>query len=148
MREADIETLYFSFLDRWNERDAAGMAAMCSEHAYLVGFDGSELRGREAIKTELGRIFTDHKTLPYVAKVRSVEIFEDVALLHGVVGMVDAGGQLKPEVNAIQTFVISREGNAWRVEVLQSTPAAFHGRPEARERLTEELREVLRTKRG
>jgi uncharacterized protein (TIGR02246 family) len=143
-READIETIYFSFLDRWNNRDAAGMAAMCSEHAYLVGFDGSELRGRDAIKTELSRIFTDHKTLPYVAKVRSVETFEDVAILHGVVGMVDAEGQLKPEVNAIQTCVVSRESDAWRVEVLQSTPAAFHGRPEARERLTEELREVLR----
>jgi hypothetical protein len=50
-------------------------------------------------------------------------------------------------LNAIQTFVASREAGGWQVQALQNTPAAFHGRPEARELLTAELREVLRVAR-
>lgn len=145
LREADIETLYFSFLDQWNKRDAAGMAAMCAAHAYLIGFDGTELDGRDAIEAELRKIFAHHKTPSYVAKVRSVEAFEDVAILRAVVGMVQPEAHdLNPDLNAIQTFVVSRDGARWRVEVLQNTPAAFHGRPEARDQLTDELRAVLR----
>jgi len=149
IREADIETLYLLLLERWNMQDAPGMAALCSTHAYMVGFDGSELDGRDAIEASLREIFAHHKTAAYVAKVRSVEVFEDVAILRAVVGMVPPGANdVNPDLNAIQTFVVSRDGPAWHVRVLHSTPAAFHGRPEARERLTEELREVIRLQAG
>jgi uncharacterized protein (TIGR02246 family) len=148
LREADVETLYLTFLDHWNQQDAAGMAALCVPHAYVIGFDGSELNGRDAIEAELRRIFAQHKTPSYVAKVRSVELFEDVAILRAVVGMIPPGADdLNPELNAIQTFVTSRQAGRWKVEVLQNTPAAFHGRSEARERLTAELRDVLRVAR-
>ena len=81
----------------------------------------------------------------YVARVRSVDILGEVAILRAVAGMVPAGEQdLKPELNAIQTCVMSHDGAVWRIEVLQNTPAAFHGRPQARAALTEELRTLLR----
>lgn len=148
VREADVETLYLRFLDHWNQQDAAGMAALCVPHAYVIGFDGSELDGRDAIEAELRRVFAHHPTPSYVAKVRSVELFDDVAILRAVVGMVPRGADdLDPELNAIQTFVASREAGAWQVQALQNTPAAFHGRPEARQHLTAELREVLRVAR-
>jgi uncharacterized protein (TIGR02246 family) len=145
VREDDVETLYLTFLDHWNRRDAVGMAALCVPHAYVIGFDGSELDGRDAIEAELRRIFAHHTTPSYVAKVRSVQLFDDVAVLRAIVGMVPPGADdLNPDLNAIQTFVASRDTGRWKVEVLQNTPAAFHGRPEARERLTAELREVFR----
>ncbi len=148
VREADVETLYLRFLDHWNQRDAAGMAALCVPHAYVIGFDGSELDGRDAIEAELRRVFAHHTTPSYVAKVRSVELFDDVAILRAVVGMVPPGADdLNPELNAVQTFIASREAGGWQVQALQNTPAAFHGRPEARELLTAELREVLRVAR-
>jgi len=66
-----------------------------------------------------------------------------------VVGMsLTKASDLNPSLNAVQTFVASSDGARWRVQVLHSTPAAFHERPEARERLTEELREVLRLQAG
>jgi len=149
VREADIETLYLLLLERWNTQDAAGMAALCAPQAYMVGFDGSELDGREGIELTIREIFAHHKTPAYVAKVRSVEVFEDTAILRAVVGMVPAGANdLNPNLNAVQTFVASSDGTRWRVQVLHSTPAAFHDRPAARERLTEELREVLRLQAG
>lgn len=50
-----------------------------------------------------------------------------------------------PERNAIQTLVAGLQQRVWRIEMFHNTPAAFHGRPEAVEALTRELREVLRS---
>jgi len=58
--------------------------------------------------------------------------------------MVPPGkSDLNPAVNAVQTLVAARQDSRWRIAVFQNTPAAFHGRPELSERLTEELRQVL-----
>jgi hypothetical protein len=48
----------------------------------------------------------------------------------------------------VQTLVAVRQGDAWRIASFQNTPAAFHGRPEAVEELTRELRELLHKKNG
>ena len=39
--------------------------------------------------------------------------------------------------------VIPYRDGAWQVELFQNTPAAFHGRPELSEQMTEELRQAL-----
>jgi hypothetical protein len=60
--------------------------------------------------------------------------------------MVPPGqSDINPEVNAVQTLVSVRQQNKWSIALFQNTPAAFHGRPELNERLTEELRQALRT---
>src|SRR5947208_2274032 len=81
----------------------------------------------------------------YVAKVRGVSFpAPTVAILHAVAGMVPPGGSdINAAVNAVQTLVASKRDGAWRGELFQNTPAAFHGRPEASEALTNELRELL-----
>jgi hypothetical protein len=59
--------------------------------------------------------------------------------------MVPSGASdLDPALNAVQTLVASRRDDQWRIELFQNTPASFHGRPADSERLTRELREVLR----
>ena len=145
-RSEDVETLYFLLLERWNEQDAAGMAAVFTASGQVVGFDGSELDGRDAIEASMRDIFAQHRTPTYVARVRSVRLVSEVAILRGVAGMIPAGQQdIKPDRNAMQTLVASNDAGRWRVEVFHNTPAAFHGRPEARERLTAELRELLKS---
>ena len=144
-RTDDVELLYFSLVRRWNEQDAAGMAALFVPDGHVVGFDGSELDGRTAIEESMRGIFAHHKTPAYIAKVRSVRLVGDVAVLRAVAGLVPPGTQdLNPDLNAVQTLIASLSAGTWRVELFQNTPAAFHGRAEARERLTEELRDVLR----
>ena len=66
-------------------------------------------------------------------------------MLRAVAGMVPAGqDDLLPALNAVQSLVaVQREGQ-WRIALFQNTPAAFHGRPEAVEALTEELRQARR----
>jgi len=46
----------------------------------------------------------------------------------------------------VHTLVAVDEGGGrWRISLFQSTPAAFHGFPEEREALTQELRGLLAT---
>jgi uncharacterized protein (TIGR02246 family) len=139
---SEIERLYRDLLDAWNARDAEAFADRFAEDGATYGFDGSELSGLDAIAGELRRVFADHETGRYVAVVRSVRALgEDVALLRGVAGIVPPGrDDVDPELNAAQTLLAERAGGRWRVVQLQNTPAPYHGRPEAVEALTAELR--------
>ncbi|MEA2844380.1 MAG: hypothetical protein QOJ69_2051 [Actinomycetota bacterium] len=145
--EADdeVEALYRSLLDRWNDGDAAGYGAMFTDDGSIVGFDGSSVETPAAITGHLASIFADHRTATYVAKVREVRpLGERVALLRAVAGLVPPGGSdVNPDANAIQALVAVRGDDGWRVAHFQNTPAAFHGRPEEADALTAELRTVV-----
>jgi uncharacterized protein (TIGR02246 family) len=144
-RPDDVAALYFALLRRWNEQDAAGMAALFVPGGQVVGFDGSEVDGRDEIEAGMRDIFSHHQTPTYVGKVRSVRLVDGVGILRAVAGMIPRGTQdLKPDLNAVQTLIASSNTGKWRIEIFHNTPAAFHGRDRAREQLTEELREVLR----
>ncbi len=109
-------------------------------------FDGSPLNGQSEIEASLRQIFADHPTAAYVGKIREVRFLTPaVAVLRAVVGMVSPGqSDLNPALNAVQTLVATTRDGRWRIAVFQNTPAAFHGRADLREQLTEELRQVLR----
>ena len=141
----EVSDLYSALLDAWNRQDAAAYAALFTEDGYVVGFDGSEMNGREKIERSLAAIFVDHETGRYVGKVRDQRtISDDVAMLHAVAGLVAAGQpDLDPNLNAVQMLVANRDDAAWRVVLFQNTPAQFHGRPEAVEALTNELRALV-----
>jgi uncharacterized protein (TIGR02246 family) len=145
--ENDVRALHRALLERWNERDAAGMAALFAGHGSLVGFDGSSVDGRGAIEAHLAPIFRDHPTPAFVAKVKKVRVLaEDVALLRAVAGMVPpSASDIVPDLNAIQTLVAARRHSQWQIELFQNTPAAFHGQPAEVAALTEELRAVHRS---
>jgi uncharacterized protein (TIGR02246 family) len=142
--EQEVRELYRRLLDGWNRRDAAAMAALFTENGNVVGFDGSQLNGPGEIAAVLGKIFAEHQTPPFVDIVREVRsLSPDVALLRATVGMAPPGqAELNPALNAIQSLVAARRGGQWRIELFQNTPAAFHGRPEEVQRLTDELRRV------
>jgi uncharacterized protein (TIGR02246 family) len=135
--------VYTALLTAWNVRDAAAFAALFTPDGHATGFDGSQMDGREAIAAELAAVFAHHPTAAYVAKVREVRrVAPTVTLLRAAVGMVPPGAAaLKPEVNAIQTLVLVTDaaGAGPRIALLQSTPAAFHGRPELVAAMTAEL---------
>jgi methyltransferase (TIGR00027 family)/uncharacterized protein (TIGR02246 family) len=138
--------LYHDLLDAWNRRDAAGMAALFTHDGSLVGFDGSQIDGGPAaVEAHLGPIFANHPTPAYVGKVREVrELTAHVSLVRAVTGMVPDGHRdLNATLNTIHTLVAVQAGGRWRAAMFQSTPAAFHGRPDLSRALTEELRALL-----
>jgi uncharacterized protein (TIGR02246 family) len=143
--ETAVSALYQQLLDAWNQRNSDAFAATFMEDGESIGFDGSQHIGRAQLASELQRIFADHPTGRYVARVRSVRLLSpDVAVLRAVVGMVPAGqSDLAPQLNALQSLVAARHDGQWRIALFQTTPAQFHGRPQLAEQLTEELRQLL-----
>jgi uncharacterized protein (TIGR02246 family) len=144
--EDAVRRLYREILEGWNADDAQAFAAPFADDGAVIGFDGSEIVGRTAIAEAMAAIFADHATGSYVGIVRSVRLLgPGAALLRAISGVVPAGERdLKPELNAVQSLVAQRGDSGWRVVLYHNTPAAFHGRLEAREAMTEELRGMLR----
>lgn len=144
--EQAARALYADLLRRWNEGDAGGFAALFVRPGNVVGFDGSQVDGQDKIETHLAQIFAHHQTAAYVGKVREVRLLgAEVVLLRAVAGMVPPKqSDLNPSLNTVHTLVASKQRDRWRAELFQSTPAAFHGRPEASEALTTELRTELK----
>jgi uncharacterized protein (TIGR02246 family) len=132
-----ISELYEQLIRGWNDHDADAFAQPFAHDAVVVGFDGSELAGRNAIHDEMVRIFEDHETAPYVTKVHEVRsLGAEVQVLRAIAGMIPPGkSELEPSRNAHQTLVAARG----EIVLFQNTPAQFHGRPELVERMTREL---------
>lgn len=140
-----IHDLYARLLDAWNRRSAADFAALFTEQANVIGFDGSMMSGRAEIESTLSGIFADHPTGRYVGIVREVRFLnDDSALLRSVAGIVPANqADLNPDLNSVQSLVAVHSGNVWRIELYSNTPAAFHGREADRQALTDELRALV-----
>jgi uncharacterized protein (TIGR02246 family) len=137
--------LYRRLIDGWNARDADAFAAGFAEDGMVVGFDGSQTRGRTEIAAQMAAIFADHPTGRYVGLVRDVRpIGADAAILRAVAGVVPAGSDdINPDLNTVQSLTAQRIDGAWRIVQYHNTPAAYHGRPDAVQRLSEELRAKL-----
>jgi len=137
--------VYRQLLDSWNRRNAEEFASLFTEDGSSVGFDGSPLNGRTDIASTLREIYGHHQTAAYVAEVREIrDLAPGVVLLRAVVGMVPPGKQeLNPAVNAIQSVLLVARDSALKIALLHNTPAAFHGRPQLVEQLTQELTAVL-----
>ena len=138
----EVNLLYKQLLEAWNQRNAQQFAALYEANGSQVGFDGSQMTGPAEIGTHLTEIFAHHQTGKYVGIVKNVQMLaENCALLQAVVGMIPHGqADLNPALNAMQLLVAVRRDGKWKIAHFQNTPAAFHGRPEEVERLTQELR--------
>lgn len=141
-----IRRIYEHILIAWNQQDAAAMAARFEEDGNLVGFDGSQADSRAAIEEHLRPIFADHSTAAYVARLHEIRMLgRDVGLLRAVAGMIPPNSDdINPALNIIHTLVAVKHAKGWRAALFQSTPAAWHGRPQDSAELTEELRDVMR----
>jgi uncharacterized protein (TIGR02246 family) len=146
--DAQIRALYAQLLEGWNRRSGAAVAAGFADDGDIIGFDGSHHRGRLAIAADLRQVFSSHETPSYVGTIRSVRpMAPGVAVLMAHAGMIPAGGSdFDPSLHAVHTLVAVDEGGGrWRISLFQTTPAAWHQHPEARDALTDELRGLLAT---
>ena len=70
--DAQIRALYAQFLDGWNRRSGAAVAAAFADDGDIIGYDGTHHHGRLAIAADFRQIFGSHPTAAYVAVIRSV----------------------------------------------------------------------------
>lgn len=143
-KEKEVLEQYLSFLQGWNQQDAAKMAASCATNCLIIGYDGSQMSGRQQIEQELGGIFSQHRTSAYVYNIRSVTFLHaQIAQIVAVVGMLAPGQkQVDPALNAIQVVTLVKLNGHWLIELLQNTPAQYHQRPELAQALTLELNQA------
>jgi uncharacterized protein (TIGR02246 family) len=143
--ENNIRTLYLSLLDQWNKRSSGGFAALFQKNGIMIGFDGSQLNGQAEIYSVFEEIFSNFPTAAYISIIKEVRILSaESALLVAVAGMVPQGqDDISPAVNAVHSISVAKEEENWRIALFQNTPAAFHGRPEMSEKLSEDLRRAL-----
>src|SRR5215207_1600069 len=70
--EDAVRDLHRQLLKAWNRRAADDFAALFSEDASAVGFDGSQMDGRQQIATDIGAVLADHIAAAYVGKIANV----------------------------------------------------------------------------
>ena len=141
--EAEVRALYRNLLQAWNQQSAQGMAEQFVDEGVTIGFDGSEMVGKQQLESQLAAIFKDHQTGKYVGKVKEViPLSPEVVLLRAISGIVPPGkSEIAPTKNALQT-VVARKAGDWRIALYQNTPAQFHGRPELVKQMTTELEQA------
>jgi len=149
MNAADVRDLYQRMITGWNAGDAAAMTRDFADDGQIVGFDGSEVSGRDRIAAYLAGIFADHKVASYVTLIHEVrELAPDVMLLRAHVGMVPPGkSEINRATNAVQTLIAVRHGDRWQIALFQNTPAAWHGRESDANALTAELQAAFNASR-
>jgi len=143
--EQQVRSLYNNLLSYWNNANAAAYAGLFAIDGNAIGFDGSQMNGKDAVEKEISAVFANHKTAAYVGIIRELRSpAPGIFILRAVAGMIPPGTKkIRPEVNAIQTLVAQKEKEGFRIAVFQNTPAAFHGRPELSKQLTEELQQAF-----
>jgi uncharacterized protein (TIGR02246 family) len=144
--EAALRALYEQVMAGWNSGDGNAFAAPFAEDADFVAFDGSYFKGREEIASFHQVLFDQFlKGTRLVGKVRGVRLLTpDVAVMHAVGGTVMPGqSDLEPARNSIQTLVATKHAGEWHLAAFQNSRAAYMGRPELGQALTEELRQLL-----
>ncbi|WP_406199097.1 SgcJ/EcaC family oxidoreductase [Kitasatospora sp. NBC_01560] len=143
--EHAVRALYHRALDGWNLQDGSAYAGPFAEDGEVIGLDGTRYSGRSVIAAELGRIFTDHATPEYVAKVRRVRALgPGVAQLDAIAGLVpDDAETPDPALDALQTVIAVNAGAGWRIALLQNTPARYDRRPDLARALAAELRALV-----
>ncbi|MBT2724778.1 SgcJ/EcaC family oxidoreductase [Bacillus sp. ISL-46] len=142
----EVQAVYKKLLDAWNDRSAEGMAELFAGDGENIGFDGSQSIGRQEIFSHLKPIFEHHHTARFVSKVKDVRFLSpEIAILRAIAGMVPPKqSDLNPNVNTHHTLVVIKRNGDWRIQLFQNTPAQFHGRPELVEKMTAELRELIK----
>lgn len=141
--ENNVRSLYHTLLENWNTQNASGFANLFARDGIAIGFDGSQMSGLQEIYDEISKVFSSHKVSTYVGIVREVRALSTtVFLLHSVAGMVaPEESKINPEVNAVQILIAKKDQGKFCIAVFQNTPAAFHGRTELNQHLTEELQQ-------
>lgn len=143
---SEIQKIYHDLLASWTKRDAKAFAALFHKNGSLVGFDGSQVNGKDEILEHLTEIFGNHKTPAMIGKLLELKkLSHDSFVLRAVAGLIPDGQKdINPALNSIQSLVAAKEDGKWVIHLFQNTPAAFHGRPDLVESLSQDLRKLIK----
>ena len=126
-----ISELGRALQDAWNRGDAAGYGALFTDDADFVAWTGAYGRGRQAIEDAHRRLFDGPLAGSRMVLVDDAEsappeslrfVRPDTAIMIAL-GVVTLAGQVAtgPDHEAVQTFVLVKNGNRWQVTAFHNT---------------------------
>jgi uncharacterized protein (TIGR02246 family) len=122
--EMAIRALYTQLMEGWNSNSGEAFAAPFAEQCDLVAFDGTHFVTRHEIATFQQALFNKWlKGTCLVGEVKQVRFLsDDVAVMHAIGGtLMRNETKPLPTRDSIQTLVIRRTPDGWRIEAFQNT---------------------------
>jgi uncharacterized protein (TIGR02246 family) len=126
-RSADEKALHGLFQelkDGWNQGDGHAYAASFTEDADYIVWNGTYLKGKEAIATAHQHLFeTRFRGSQLEGFIRNIRFLrDDIALLH-LHGRPQVPGQAlpAPEAYSIQTLLAIKQADGWHFTAFQNT---------------------------
>ena len=123
--EATVRDIPVRMRDAWNKGSADDFAAPFDETADFIAFEGTHLKGRQAIVAFHKQIFeTVVKGSRLVdAEVKSVRFLDpETAVMHATVKVVMPGETApSPSRDSMQLFVVRKRHDLWKVEAMQNS---------------------------
>lgn len=122
--EAAVRQLFQQLLETWAAGDAYAYAALFTEDADYIAFDGVNQKGRAAIEAGHQPLFERFlKGSKLTGGIVAMEqLAPNVILAHVEGSILDAGKQKpNPERLSNQTLVAVKEGNQWRFRAFHNT---------------------------
>jgi uncharacterized protein (TIGR02246 family) len=119
-----VRGLFQRLLDAWGRGDGSAYAALFTEEADYIAFDGSRTVGRQAIAESHQRLFdTWLKGTRLTGRIAAVRLLcPHVALVHATGGTIFAGEAApRPSRDSIQTLVAVKRDGEWRFTAFHNT---------------------------
>jgi uncharacterized protein (TIGR02246 family) len=117
--------------ESWNRGDAAGYASQFTDDADFVAWNGAYGRGRAAIEDAHRRLFAgplagSRMVLVGDAPPESLRFLSPDVAIMVIPGVVTRAGERAtgPGHDAVQTFVLTRNDDGWRIASFQNTRVA------------------------
>lgn len=124
--------------DAWNRGDAAGYASLFTDDADFVAWNGMYGRGRRAIEDGHRPLFAGPLAGSRMVLVgdgadsappQSLRFVRPDVAIMVIPSVVTPAGQspTDPDHESVQTFVLTKNGNRWRVAAFQNTRKPAQG---------------------
>lgn len=122
--EAALRQLVKQVEAGWNAHDGKAFAAPFAIDADYVVVNGMSIKGREAIEKGHTAIFSNiYKDSHNIGTIRDVRFLRpDVAIVHIEWNLEFQMGGEKKQTQAINTMVMTKEGQQWSIAAFHNTP--------------------------
>jgi uncharacterized protein (TIGR02246 family) len=117
-----IEQLIADYVQTYNRRDAAALAAFYAADGVFVSVTGMPIEGRDAIEKFWAAAFTRMGNVTQSAKASEIHALGEGAWGIGEYSARRAGQAGPPEIRGHWSAVYVPEGGAWKIRMLSGAP--------------------------